>query len=56
MNSAKERVRDTIQNMNDHDLYSIGDAQLASDHVREKAYTLQHNSEKEEKEQDNQDQ
>lgn len=42
MDSAKKRVAETIQQMEDKDLYSIGDAQVASDRAKEKAYTLQH--------------
>lgn len=42
MDSTKKRIAETIQQMEDKDLYSIGEAQVASDHAKEKAYTLQH--------------
>lgn len=42
MDTAEKRVNETIQQMPDQDLYSIGDSQVASDRAREKAYTLQH--------------
>ncbi|MCC8145697.1 MAG: hypothetical protein LIO93_04490 [Bacteroidales bacterium] len=41
MDNAEKRVRETIENMPDKDLYSIGDVQTASEEAREKAYRLQ---------------
>ncbi|MCD7900164.1 MAG: hypothetical protein LUH22_09880 [Bacteroides sp.] len=41
MDNAEKKVRETIENMPDKDLYSIGDAQIASDEAKEKANRLQ---------------
>ncbi|MCD7900242.1 MAG: hypothetical protein LUH22_10320 [Bacteroides sp.] len=50
MDEAEKRVKETIENMPDKDLYSIGDAQEASDEAKEKAYRLQHETEKDQEE------
>lgn len=54
MDSTEKRIKETIEKTSDNDLYSIGDAQVASEEAKEKAYRLQHEAEennKEEKEQ-----
>lgn len=53
MDNTDKRIKETIESMPDKDLYSIGDAQVASDEAKEKAYTLQKEPEREE--QDNQE-
>lgn len=41
MDNTDKRIRETINSMPDKDLFSIGDAQVASDEAKKKALYLQ---------------
>jgi len=41
MDNAEKRVKETIEQMPDHELYGFGDAGVLTDEAQKKAYTLE---------------